>query len=144
MTTYLPPSEHDATLARDAAQAIARAARNGGAITVQIADKGVELPASTVTVIMDILGKMAAGKGVTITPQNPELTTEQAAEILNVSRPYLIKLLEEDQIPYRKVGTHRRVLLEDVLNYRAEIHKQREAALDEMVALGQAMGEYDE
>ena len=83
---------------------------------------------------MDILEAMAAGRGVTLIPQNAELTTVQAAEILNVSRPFLIKLLESNEIPYRKVGKHRRVKMEDVMAYKDRIDKEREAILDALVA----------
>jgi excisionase family DNA binding protein len=76
---------------------------------------------------------MAAGRGVTIIPENAELTTVQAAEILNVSRPFLIKLLENGTIPYHKVGTHRRVRMEDVMNYKEAIDREREAVLDQLV-----------
>jgi excisionase family DNA binding protein len=77
---------------------------------------------------------MAAGRGVTLIPQKAELTTVQAAEILNVSRPFLIKLLESKEIPYRKVGKHRRVKMEDVMAYKDRIDKERESILDALVA----------
>lgn len=63
-----------------------------------------------------------------------ELTTVQAADILHVSRPFLIKLLEEGQIPYHKVGKHRRIQVEDVMNYKHSINQQREAVLDQLAA----------
>ncbi len=65
----------------------------------------IELPAVAVDLLLDILGAMAAGQGVTIIPENAELTTVQAAGVLNVSRPFLIKLLEDNAIPHRKVGS---------------------------------------
>lgn len=71
---------------------------------------------------------------MTIIPQNAELTTVQAADILNVSRPFLIKLLDKGTIPHRKVGKHRRILIEDVINYKQKIDSEREAILDELVA----------
>jgi excisionase family DNA binding protein len=80
---------------------------------------------------------MAAGRGVTIIPENAELTTVQAAEVLNVSRPFLIKLLEEEKIPYRKVGKHRRIRMEDVMAYKSAIDQEREAVLDQLVAEAQ-------
>jgi excisionase family DNA binding protein len=83
---------------------------------------------------MDILGAMASGQGITLIPENAELTTVQAADILNVSRPFMIKLLEEGALPYRKVGKHRRVLMEDVMNYKRAIDQEREAVLDKLVA----------
>ena len=89
---------------------------------------------------MDILEAMAAGQGITVIPQNAELTTVQAAEVLNVSRPFLIKLLDQEKIPHRKVGRHRRVLMEDVMNYKAAIDAQREAILDRLAAEAQEQG----
>jgi len=71
-------------------------------------------------------------------PENAELTTVQAAEILNVSRPFLIKLLEENAIPHRKVGKHRRIRMEDVMTYKARIEREREAVLDQLVSEAQA------
>jgi excisionase family DNA binding protein len=97
-------------------------------------DEPIELPAGAVTLLMDILDAMASGQGVTLIPEDAELTTVQAADILHVSRPFLIKLLEEGQIPYRKVGKHRRIRVEDVMNYKRSIDQQREAVLDQLVA----------
>ena len=83
---------------------------------------------------MDILEAMAAGQGVTIIPENAELTTVQAAEVLNVSRPFLIKLLDDQKIPHRKVGKHRRIRMEDVMAYKASIDAEREGVLDQLAA----------
>lgn len=81
---------------------------------------------------MNILEAMAAGRGVTLIPENAELTTVQAADVLNVSRPFLIRLLEDGAIPYRLVGKHRRIRMEDVMNYKARIDRDREIALDQL------------
>ena len=83
---------------------------------------------------MDVLKAMAAGRGVTIIPENAELTTVEAAGILNVSRPYLIKLLDEKVIPYRLVGKHRRILVDDVMAYRERIGAAREDVLAQLTA----------
>jgi excisionase family DNA binding protein len=100
-------------------------------------EQPIELPAGAVALLMDILEAMAAGRGVTIIPENAELTTVQAAGVLNVSRPFLIGLLENGTIPHRKVGRHRRIRMEDVMDYKARIDRDREAALDELTALAQ-------
>jgi excisionase family DNA binding protein len=97
-------------------------------------DEPIELPAGAVTLLLDILGAMASGQGVTIIPEDAELTTVQAADILHVSRPFLIKLLDEGQIPYRRVGKHRRIRGEDIMSYKHAIDEQREAILDQLVA----------
>jgi excisionase family DNA binding protein len=80
---------------------------------------------------------MAAGRGVTIIPENAELTTVQAAAILNVSRPFLVRLLDNGGIPHRKVGKHRRIRMEDVMAYKTRIDHEREAVLDQLVAEAQ-------
>ena len=140
MLTYrqLPPSEREAVIARTSKQLLARYAREDQSLTVQVMDadheEPIELPAGAVTLLLDILGAMASGQGVTIIPEDAELTTVQAADILHVSRPFLIKLLDEGKIPYRRVGKHRRIRMEDVMNYKRATDQQREAVLDQLVA----------
>ena len=95
------------------------------------------MPAGAVSLLMDILEAMAAGRGITLIPENAELTTVQAAEILNVSRPFLIGLLKSKAIPHHKVGKHRRVRMEDVMAYKDRIDREREAVLDQLVAEAQ-------
>ncbi len=137
----LPPNAHDAAIARVSGQALSRYASAKAPLKLRVTDavqaEPIELPAGAVVLLMDILEAMAAGRGVTIIPENAELTTVQAAEVLNVSRPFLIKLLEEDKIPYRKVGKHRRIRMEDVMAYKTAIDQEREAVLDQLVAKAQ-------
>jgi len=131
------PSAQDAAMARISGQRLARYAQERRALTLRVREAGqenpIELPAGAVALLMEILEAMAAGRGVTIIPENAELTSIEAAEALNVSRPYLIKLLEEGAIPYRRVGRHRRIRVEDVMAYKARDDKEREAVLDELV-----------
>jgi len=91
--------------------------------------------------LAQILGFLANGQGVTVTPSNAMLTTQQAANILNVSRPYLIKLLEAGEIPFEKVGTHRRVAFGQLMEYRRRDDQERRSAADELTELGQELGE---
>jgi excisionase family DNA binding protein len=97
-----------------------------------------------VALLMDILEAMAAGRGVTIVPENAELTTVEAAGVLNISRPYLIKLLDEGVIPHRKVGKHRRIRMEDVMAYKARDDREREAILDQLVGEAQKQDKPDQ
>lgn len=133
----LAPSAHEASLARDSGRRLSPYARRGKPLSVRFLDDAeqelpLELPAGAVALLMDILEAMAAGQGISLIPENAELTTVQAAGVLNVSRPYLIKLLEENVIPYRKVGKHRRIRMEDVMAYKACIDREREAVLDQL------------
>jgi excisionase family DNA binding protein len=73
---------------------------------------------------------MAEGKSASLIPSDSEVNTKQAADMLNVSRPHIVKLLEEGKIPFRKVGSHRRVLLEDLMKYDAEMKGQRTKSLE--------------
>jgi excisionase family DNA binding protein len=106
-------------------------------VTESDQEQAIELPACAALLLMDILKAMAAGRGMTLIPENAELTTVQAAEVLNVSRPFLIKLLEEKALPCRKVGAHRRIRMEDVMAYKARIDADREAVLDQLVCEAQ-------
>jgi excisionase family DNA binding protein len=120
---------------------LARLIRKNRPLTLKVTDpdqeQPIELPPGAVLLLMDILEAMAAGRGITLIPENAELTTVQAADVLNVSRPFLIKLLEEKALPCRKVGAHRRIRMEDVMAYKARIDADREAVLDQLVAEAQ-------
>ena len=116
----IQPNEAETLLARESSRALARLASHNKAVRVEAREEGqgeeatFVLPATAVRLLLDILGQMAAGNAVTITPMHPELTTQQAADLLNVSRPFLVGLLEEGKLPFRKVGTHRRILYNDL------------------------------
>lgn len=135
------PSESDVELARASGQRLAPFARLGRPVKVRVKDsaeeESIELPASAVRLLVEILEDMAAGHAVTIVPQHAELTTQQAAEFLNVSRPFLVQMLEDKKLPYRKVGTHRRIRFEDVLTYKEAIDADRRQVLDELAAEAQ-------
>lgn len=140
----LPPSPTDIELARSSGERLSHYADAKRPLKLRVVDDGldepVELPAGAVALLMEILDAMAAGRGITLVPENAELTTVQAAGILNVSRPFLVKLLEEGAIPHRKVGKHRRVRMEDVMAYKKRIDREREAVLDELTREAQDEG----
>jgi len=89
------------------------------------------------------IAQMEHGKNVIITPLDDMLTTQEAADLMNVSRPYLIKLLEKGEIPFTMVGTHRRLLRDDVLRYDEVEHARMRAGLEEIARLSQEAGAYD-
>ncbi|MDE2910358.1 MAG: helix-turn-helix domain-containing protein [Chloroflexota bacterium] len=105
--------------------------------------ESVVLPTASLAIIRKMLEAMAAGHGVIVFPLHAELTTMEAADILNVSRPYLIGLLEKKRIPFRLVGRHRRIRMEDLVEYKERIDREREAILDQMVAEAEELGLYD-
>jgi len=139
----LPPSPDDVALARISGQLLAPYTASDSPLRMRVTDteqeQPIELPAGAVALLVDILETMASGRGVTLIPENVEITTVQAADILHVSRPFLIKLLEEGRIPYRKVGQHRRIRMEDVMAYKAAIDREREVILDELAAEAQEL-----
>ena len=100
------------------------------------------IPRPTVVMLAQILGLLAQGRGVQILPKDAELTTQQAADLLNVSRPYIIGLLESGQIPFRKVGRHRRITVEALMEYKRQDDLQRRAAADDLADLSQELGLY--
>ena len=134
----LRPSARDAEIARITIQKLAKYATADKPLSLRINEPAqtdaIDLPEGAVKRLLDILEAMAAGRGVTIIPENAELTTVQASDILNVSRPFLIKLLEEGAIPHHKVGKHRRILMEDVMAYKKSIDADREKVLDQLAA----------
>jgi excisionase family DNA binding protein len=98
------------------------------------------LPREAVSLLVFILAQAAEGRGVTVMPSNAELTAQQAADMLNVSRPFLIKLLETGEIPFRLIGKHRRLTYEDLQEYRRRDGAKRRASADQLGALGQELG----
>ena len=104
-----------------------------------VGDDALVVPRRAAVLLAQILGLLADGQGVQIIPDDAGLTTQQAADMLNVSRPYLIKLLESGEIPYRTVGRHRRVTFQDLREYKRRDDQHYRGVLDEMAALSQEL-----
>jgi excisionase family DNA binding protein len=133
---------HEADLARVSSRLLAACMGHGETARLRVIDgtETIEVPIKALRMLVDILANMAEGNAVSIMPIHAELTTQQAADFLNVSRPYLVGLLERGELAHRKVGTHRRVLFKDLLAYQATVQARSVGALDALAALDQEMG----
>jgi excisionase family DNA binding protein len=112
-------------------------------LTVELADGAraeLSVPEATLPLLLSVLKELGHGRGVAVIATDSELTTQQAADILNVSRPYFVKLLDEGKIPHRSVGSRRRVLLADVLEFKEREVVARHKGLDDLVAEAQRLG----
>jgi excisionase family DNA binding protein len=142
------PSAPDRELARRAARRIGayleahpRAAQD--TILGELAgDDALVVPRDATVLLAQILIALSRGEGVTVLPHSAELTTQEAAGILNVSRPHLIKLLDAGEIPYRRVGTHRRIAFHALQDYKSRDDLKRRQAADELAALTEELGLY--
>src|SRR5258706_12765313 len=114
------PTAAEAEVARESSKQLSRFKKQGLKAQLRPAGRGaepVDLPAPAVRLLLRILTEMGEGNAVTLLPVRAELTTQPAAEILNVSRPFLVRLLDAGKIPHRKVGTHRRIRFSDLMEY---------------------------
>ena len=140
------PTDQDAVLAREASRILDASAGDNGALHLRLIETGnatpatLELPAAAARLLKELLREMAAGHAVTLVPIESEITTQQAADLLNVSRPYVVGLIDQGKLPARMVGPQRRVMLVDVLAYKVESKAKARAALREMVASDQELG----
>ncbi len=139
------PSAKEVALAEKSQKILLASMRGKKEPVFQIIKEGREgesilLPTSALKLLVVILSQMAEGNAVTLIPIHAELTTQEAADLLNVSRPFLITLLNDGKIPFRKVGTRRRVLARDVLHYKANIDKQRLKTLEKLAEQDQDLG----
>jgi len=103
----------------------------------------IALPESVFYILRQVVQYMMRGKAITVVPINKELTTQEAADILNVSRPYLVKLLEEGKIPYGTVGSHRRIRFSDLMEYKRRRDAERSQRLTELTQMSEDLGLYD-
>ena len=137
------PTESDRTFAKESRKIIKDCLSESGSCRVKILIDGVEretqIPMMAMRLLAEALRQIAMGKGVVVLPLDAEISTQQAADILNVSRPYLVGLLEDNEIPFRRVGARRRVRLLDVLNYKRRNDEERMKVLDELAAQAQEL-----
>ena len=150
MSTLIPgnfetvaPSEADAVLARESSRQLATR-KLGRRASVRLRLDGddtevVIVPTSAVRLFLRLLTEMSQGNAVTLIPTHAELTTQQAADLLNVSRPYVVKLLEEGKIPSRSVGKYRRVRFDDLMAYKRKDDEARAKVLDQLTAEAQEL-----
>lgn len=140
------PSEADALLARESSRRLsARKLGRRTSIRIQVLDGGAEaetvaVPASALRLFLHLLTEMSQGNAVTLIPTHAELTTQQAADLLNVSRPYIVKLLDEGRLPGRTVGKYRRVRFEDLMAFKRKDDDARARVLDQLTAEAQELG----
>lgn len=120
-----------------------RLVQRGSAMLVGKGGESVEIPASVRSLLVEIARNMEAGKAVSVVAENRELTTQRAANILGFSRPFLVRLLEENQVPFHKVGSHRRVYLADLLAYKAKRDRARHRAIKQLAMDDVEAGTYD-
>jgi excisionase family DNA binding protein len=136
------PTPEIAGMARESAARIARLLQKqpeADRARVRLDGEEIILPRAAVALLRDLLTEMAQGRAVNLIPVHAELTTQQAADLLNVSRPHLVKLINEGKIPHAMVGTHRRIRLQDLLEYQRRQQADSGAALAELAQQAQEL-----
>jgi len=145
-TFITPPSADEAALIEETGRKLKEfLATANGDILVRIQtqnepEQTIHIPLWAFQALANILTEVGSGRGVTLTPMNAELNTDEAARVLKVSRPFLVGLLEQGEIPFRKVGTHTRIRYEDLMVYKEKTRQNRLKALEELSALDQELG----
>jgi hypothetical protein len=144
-TNVITPTEQEAIMAQVSSQSLASylpSSESSQTLKI-ISEEGegvtVKVPASAFRLFIDILTQMANGNSVTLMPIHAELTTQEAAQMLNVSRPYLVQLLDSGEIPFRKVETRRRILYQDLMAYKNLIDAKRRETLAELANQAQEL-----
>ncbi|EBA47196.1 excisionase/Xis, DNA-binding [Burkholderia pseudomallei 305] len=140
-----PLTEHELEMARIAQRCIMEALDHSRAAAITLTtDKGehpsVEVPPAALKLIGQLLGAMSEGRSITVMPANREFTTVEAAHFLNVSRPFVIKEIEEGRLPHRMVGTHRRIAFNDLVKYANTMREKQAAALERMADNARELG----
>lgn len=139
----LSPDELDPAMVSEASRqlsALLAKKRQPQKYRVHVDGEDCVIPTAALRMLKDIMVQLSLGNGVTLIPVHAELTTQQAADLLNVSRPYLVRLVEEKQLPCRRVGSHRRILFRDVMDFKRRQDEERLKALEAMAAEAQELG----
>lgn len=141
------PSRQDMELARVAQRCIMEAMDRSKALKIKLESEAgdlppIELPPTSLRLIGQLLGLMSEGRPFALMPEKQELTTVEAANFLNVSRPFVIKEIDAGRIPHRMVGSHRRVLLSDLIEYSGSMHAGSDVALENLSKLSGELGDY--
>lgn len=137
------PDDEASVLARTSAEELARllaAKPAADRASVQLDGRDLILPRMALNLLRDLLTEMAQGNAVTVVPTHASLTTQEAANLLNVSRPHLVKLLEEGKLAFTKAGAHRRIRYQDLIAYRQQRDQRSQQLLDELAAQAQEHG----
>ena len=136
------PTETEVKLAAESSRLLAACVGTGSEARLRLidGDTDVTVPILAIHMLVDILNQMAQGNAVSLVPVHAELTTQQAADMLNVSRPYLVKQLEAGEIPFHKLGRHRRIRFSDLMAYRKRMDEEGRHAVDELTAQAQEHG----
>lgn len=135
----ITPTVAESTLARDSSRRLTGLASHDLRVQLPETHEEAILPAAAVQILVEALSEMAEGNAVALTAIHSELTTQQAADFLGVSRPFLVKAIDQGQLPHRKVGTHRRVLLRDLLIYKNQMEQKRGDTLGELAEQAQEL-----
>jgi excisionase family DNA binding protein len=140
----LVPSKNEIKLAKQLNCVLAGMSfEKSQSVNIMLKDRGSQrtlvVPLSAFRLLLLVLAQMAEGNAVTIMPVHVELTTQESADLLNVSRPYFIRLLEAKKIPFRKVGTRRKILFQDVMSYKVKIDQARRKVLDNLTEESQKL-----
>lgn len=139
-----PATPEESELARESSRLLAACIGRGKTARLRVIDSDgeIEVPVQALRMLVDILNNMAAGNAVSLVPIHAELTTQQTADFLNVSRPHVVGLLERGELPHHKVGTHRRVYFRDLMTYKSAQLANSKARLTELAQQAQEQGFY--
>lgn len=145
VATKLPSAEEIALAKLGSQELSAVIESNGEAQRINVVDKQgqaheVMIPASALNLMIEVLTQLGQGNSVSITPIHAELTTQEGADMLNMSRPTFIKLLDSKEIPFTRTGNRRKVAFADLIEYKEQLEKRRLASLDELSQLDQDLG----